>query len=213
MFARGPALPRCARLCHDAPVPLTIRPALAEDCEAFARIYRPIVLHTSISYEEEPPDAAELAKRLAAVTLRHPWLAAEEGGEIFGYAYATTFRARVGYRFVCESSVYVADAARGRGVGVALYRVLLDVLRRQGFATVYAGISLPNDASIRLHERVGFRPVGVFHRAGWKLGRFHDAGFWELSLRDGEPNGEVRPWREVWEPSGGLEGAGEPSAG
>lgn len=173
---------------------MLVRPADERDAPALAAIYEPIVRGTAISFELAPPDAEEMRRRVAATTARHPWLVADDGGTTVGYAYASSFRAREAYRFACESTVYVAEGARGRGAASRLYRALFALLEAQGFAVAYAGIALPNEPSVRLHERLGFRAVGVFSRAGWKLGRWHDVGFWERPLAGGPPAGEPIPW-------------------
>ncbi len=113
---------------------------------------------------------------------RFPWLAAEAGGRFAGYCKAGTWRERDAYARTVETGIYVAEEARGRGVGRALYAALFERLRAQGFRVVVAGITLPNEASVRLHEAVGFRAVGVFHAVGYKFGAWHDVGFWELDL-------------------------------
>jgi len=174
-----------------------LRTASPRDAAPIAAIYRPVVERTGISFELEPPSPEEMAERIERTLARWPWLVAVDGfhaptpggveGEVLGYAYASSFRAREAYRFVCETTVYVAESARRRGVARRLYGALLDVLREQGFAMAYAGIALPNDPSVRAHEAVGFTKVGVFARAGFKLGRSWDVGFWELALAPSPP--------------------------
>lgn len=159
-----------------------IRLATPDDGDAFAEIYRPAVVGSPISFEIEPPDGAEMARRVAAALARFPWLAFEEGGVAMGYAYAGTLRARPAYQRSAEVSAYVHHDARRRGVARALYTSLFVVLRTLGYCNAYAGITLPNPASVGLHEALGFRPVGVFHDVGYKLGRWHDVGWWERPL-------------------------------
>lgn len=161
-----------------------IRLATPEDGDAFAEIYRPAVVGSPISFEIEPPDGAEMARRVAAALARFPWLAFEEGGVAMGYAYAGTHRARPAYQWSAEVSAYVHETMRRRGVARALYTSLFAMLRALGYCNAYAGITLPNAASVGLHESLGFRPVGVFHDVGYKLGRWHDVGWWELPLVD-----------------------------
>jgi phosphinothricin acetyltransferase len=162
---------------------LTIRAATAEDAPAIAAIYAPIVRDTVISFETEPPGEAEIARRIAAVQAVYPWLVSvgAEGG-VTGYTYATRFRERAAYRWCCESTAYVAESTRGQGVGRRLYAALFDMLRRQGFLSVVGVITLPNAASVGLHEAMGFEPVGVYHNAGFKFGAWHDVGWWTLEL-------------------------------
>jgi L-amino acid N-acyltransferase YncA len=154
----------------------------ARDAAACAAIYAPYVDASPISFEEVAPTAAEMAARIAEVQETHPWLVAEEEGEVSGYAYGCPHRSRAAYRWATDVSAYIAEGRRGRGLGRALYEALLERLRRQGFQVACAGITLPNEASVRLHERLGFEPVGVYRRIGWKSGAWHDVGWWELEL-------------------------------
>jgi L-amino acid N-acyltransferase YncA len=160
------------------------------DAAACAAIYAPHVEASAISFEERPPSAAEMAERIARTAATHPWLVAERGGEVAGYAYACRHRERPGYRWAVDVSVYVADGHRGQGVGRDLYEELFARLRRQGFHTACAGITLPNRASVALHERLGFLAVGVNRRIGWKDGAWRDVGWWQLQLL---PPGDDRP--------------------
>jgi phosphinothricin acetyltransferase len=169
-------------------MPASIRLATESDAEPMLAIYAPVVRDTAISFELEPPDANEFRSRIARVMQLAPWLVYEVDGAVAGYAYATRFRARPAYRFTAETTVYVHAAHRGRGVGRALYTVLLDALRLQGFRRAVGGIALPNDASVALHENAGFRPVGVFTRVGFKFGRWHDVGFWDMELAEAVPD-------------------------
>lgn len=177
---------------------VTIRVATRADAHALLAIYGPIVRDTAISFELEVPAEDEFARRIAEVLPERPWLVALESGEVIGYAYAGAFRSRPAYRWSVEVSVYVAEPARGQGVGGALYGALLRILRSQGYVSAYAGITLPNPGSVRLHERLGFRAVGVFHRAGFKLGAWRDVGWWECALAT--PSGELagpRPFADL----------------
>lgn len=154
------------------------------DADAVAAIYRPAVEASIASFEETPPTADEMAARMAA-TLRHaPWLVAEEGGRVVGYAYASRHRERAGYRWSVDISVYVDDASHGRGIGRRLYDELLLILRRQGFVNAYAGVALPNPASVALHASIGMRLVGVYERVGLKFGAWHDVAWYQLRLAD-----------------------------
>lgn len=161
---------------------LTVRAATADDAAAVAAIYGPVVADTAISFEIDPPTAEEVARRIAAGSSTHPWLVAEAGGEVLGYAYAGVHRARPAYRWTVETSLYVAADARGLGVGTALYSDLIARLRAAGFVTALAGITLPNPASVALHERMGFVPAGVFRDVGHKFERWYDVGWWRLAL-------------------------------
>lgn len=159
-----------------------VRVATVADADAIAAIYEPAVLGSVISFEETAPDAAEMARRMAAGTAFCPWLVYEEQGIVLGYAYAGPHRKRAAYRYSCEVSVYVHPAAHRRGIGIALYEALFSRLRAMGMVNVYAGISNPadNPGSVRLHERFGFELVGVFRGIGFKNGAWHDVGWWAL---------------------------------
>lgn len=169
--------PRRARQVRDA------TPADAAGCAA---IYAPYVRDTTVSFETEPPTAAEMAGRIAAARQGHAWLVLEENGQILGYAYAGPFKARAAYRYACEVSVYLDPASRGTGGGRALYAALFERLRRRGYRTVAAGMTVPNEASARLHRLLGFSPVGTWRRVGWKLGGWRDVAWFQLDLVDNE---------------------------
>jgi phosphinothricin acetyltransferase len=166
---------------------LRIRDAVSADTEALLAIYRPLVVETSVSFELEPPSAAEFEQRILAAQSRWAWLVAERGDQLLGYAYGSSFRSRAAYQWSVETSAYVHGAHRGQGVGKALYARLLAVLADRGYCTAYAGITLPNEASIRLHRSLGFGEVGVFRRAGRKFGRWHDVSWWQRELRERPP--------------------------
>jgi phosphinothricin acetyltransferase len=172
----------------------------ARDGGACAAIYAPHVLGPA-TFDEEAPDAAAFARRIAEGERTHPWLVLEHGGAVEGFAYAGPHRARPGYRWACEVSVYVAHDARRAGAGRTLYTALLDLLRRQGLRVALAGIALPNPASVALHEALGFQPVGTFRAIGWKAGAWRDVGWWQLALgpagRRG-PAGAARARRSAW---------------
>jgi phosphinothricin acetyltransferase len=162
---------------------VSVRPAAAEDAAAIAAIYAPYVTGSVVSFETEAPDAGEIARRMAEGDGQYPWLVAcDENGEVLGYAYACAFRARPAYRFSVETTVYVADRAQGRGVGRTLYAALLPVLEAQGYAQAIAAITLPNAASVKLHEQFGFRQVGAYQEVGFKQGGWHSVGLWQRAL-------------------------------
>lgn len=161
-----------------------IRFAEPTDGAALAAIYAPIVVDTAISFEAVPPSAAQMAERVAAIAATWPYLVAEIDGAVAGYAYASTYRERAAYRWSVSVTAYVAEPARGRGVGASLYTALLALLREQGYRTAFAGITLPNTASVALHERHGFRHIGTDPNAGHKLGRWWDVGRWALELQN-----------------------------
>ena len=178
-------------------VTVGIRAATAADAAAIAAVYRPYVTDSAISFESEPPRAGEMAGRMAAEP-RMPWLVAERAGAVVGYAYASAHRERAAYRWAADVSVYLAETERGRGTGRSLYARLFAALRALGYVAAYAGIALPNPASVGLHESMGFRPVGVYRQVGYKFGRWHDVGWWQLALVDPLPAepAEPRPWRD-----------------
>ena len=154
----------------------------ARDAAACAAIYAPHVEESPVSFEEQAPDAAEMAARIERYGAGHAWLVAERDGQVLGYAYATAFNERPAYRWSTSVSVYVADGARGEGVGRALYEALFARLRERGFRMACAGITLPNEASVGLHEHLGFELVGVNREIGWKQGAWRDVGWYQLEL-------------------------------
>jgi phosphinothricin acetyltransferase len=154
----------------------------ARDAAACAAIYAPHVEDGPVSFEERAPDAAEMAARIQRYRAGHAWLVAESGGEVVGYAYATAFNERPAYRWSTSVSVYIAEDARGQGLGRALYEALFDRLRERGFRMACAGITLPNEASEGLHRSLGFELVGVNHEIGWKQGAWRDVGWYQLEL-------------------------------
>jgi phosphinothricin acetyltransferase len=163
-----------------------IRLATEADASAIAAIYGPIVERTAISFETVAPTAEDMARLLSETLPTYPWLVSEINGQVAGYAYATKHRVRAAYRWSLDTSVYVSEDYRRRGVGRGLYRSLFAILAAQGFYNAFAGIALPNPASVALHESVGFEPIGVFRRVGHKLGAWHDVGWWRLALRQPE---------------------------
>ncbi len=156
----------------------------ARDAAAVAAIYRPAVEASIASFEEVAPPTAEVAARMRATLERTPWLVAEVDGVVAGYAYGGRHRERAGYRWSVDISVYVDARMHGRGIGRGLYKDLLRILRRQGFVNAYAGIALPNPASVALHEAIGMRLVGVYERVGFKFGAWHDVAWYHLRLAD-----------------------------
>lgn len=161
---------------------MEIRLATQGDAAEIAAIYRPIVEETFISFEEAAPPPGEMAQRIAAHADRYPWLVAAENARILGYAYAGAHRSRAAYRWSTDCSVYVSKNARGRGTGKALYAELFRLLELQRFRNVFAGIALPNDASIALHRAMGFTHVGIYSQVGFKLGAWRDTSWWQLAL-------------------------------
>lgn len=161
----------------------TLRLAASSDAEAVLAIYAPVVRDSIISFELEPPTAAEMAERIRATLVQLPWLLLEEEQRLLGYAYASPHRSRLAYQWAVDVSVYVAEPMQGRGYGRRLYGALLAILRAQGYFSALAGIALPNAASVGLHEAMGFERIGVFRNIGYKLGAWRDVGWWGLTLQ------------------------------
>jgi phosphinothricin acetyltransferase len=165
------------------PWPISIRFATPDDAAGVAAVYAPYC-STPISFELEPPDAVEISARMAKVLEAYPWLVAEEDGAIVGYAYGSRHRERAAYRWSVDVSVYVQQGRHRLGIGRRLYAILFDLLRRQGFVNAYAGVTLPNPGSVGLHESLGFEPVGVYRRVGYKCGAWHDVAWYQLRLQE-----------------------------
>ena len=159
-----------------------IRDADAADADRCAAFYAPYVRDTAISFESEPPSAAEMATRIADAQRAHAWLVLEADDRVIGYAYGGPFMARAAYQWSTGVSVYLDPARHRTGGGRALYEALLERLAARGHRTALAGIALPNDASVGLHRALGFELAGTYRRVGWKLGRWHDVGWWQLDL-------------------------------
>ena len=163
-----------------------IRLATARDGEAIAAIYRPVVEATAISFETTLPDRDEMSRRIDETLQAYPWLVCDVDGATAGYAYATRHRVRGAYQWSVDTSVYIAEHYRRRHVGRGLYTALFAILAEQGYFNAFAGIALPNPASVSLHESMGFEPIGVYRRVGFKLDRWHDVGWWQLILKQHE---------------------------
>ncbi|MDB5679362.1 GNAT family N-acetyltransferase [Sphingomonas bacterium] len=181
---------------------IALRPARPDDAAAIAAIYAPYVVTGTVSFETEAPDARTMRNRMAASDGLYPWIVATngeaDGDGVLGYAYATKFRERPAYRYVVETSIYVAGAVQGQGVGRLLYRSLIDTLRAQGFVQAVSVLALPNDYSITLHETTGFRRAGVLREMGFKQGRWVDVGFWQCELTDATiPPAEPKKFSDV----------------
>ncbi len=162
-----------------------IRFAEPGDGGGVAAIYAPFCQSTTASFEEVPPTAEQMAERITRVAQQYPWLVCDVDGQLAGYVCGREFRDRAAYRWAVEVTAYMAADYRRRGVGRALYTSLFAILRQQGYFKAFAGITLPNEASVGLHEAMGFEPVGVYRGVGFKLGRWLDVGWWQLSLQLG----------------------------
>jgi L-amino acid N-acyltransferase YncA len=154
----------------------------ARDGAACAAIYRPFVEHAATSFEEAAPGAEAMAARIAAYAATHPWLVYELDGAVVGFAYAAQHRVRPAYRWAADVSIYVDPVAHRRGIGRELYGALFDLLRRQRLLIAISGITLPNHASVGLHESLGFVRVGIYRSIGFKDGAWRDVGWWQLQL-------------------------------
>jgi phosphinothricin acetyltransferase len=161
---------------------LLVRVASPADAAAIAKIYAPFVLNTAVSFETSPPDEKEMSDRITKVMQMYPWLVAEAPDGVAGYAYASCHRDRSAYQWGVNVTVYLDPNYHRKGIGRQLYQKLFEILRTQGFTNAFAGIALPNDASIGLHRAMGFELVGVYKKVGFKLGKWHDTSWWQLSL-------------------------------
>ncbi|SEV86548.1 GNAT family N-acetyltransferase [Luteibacter sp. 329MFSha] len=168
-----------------------IRIAVDTDAAACHAIYAPIVESSAITFETELPGDDAMAGRIRTRLAHHPWLVWEEDGEVLAYAYAGRFRERAAYDWIAETSIYVHEKARRRGIARRLYGTLLDAMRLQGINQAVGVITLPGDTSVAMHEAMGFAPAGVWPKAGYKLGRWWDVGVWSLFLS--EPANPPRP--------------------
>ena len=169
---------------------MDIRRVRRSDVAAITAIYAYYVRETVISLEEVPPDVAEMEARIATIVARFPWYVADDDGTVVGYAYAGPHKERAGYRWAVDVTVYLPPDMHQRGIGRALYTALFAELQRMGFRRAFAGITLPNAKSVGIHEAFGFTPIGVYHHAGYKCGRWCDVGYWQRSLGDDSPPNE-----------------------
>ena len=176
---------------------MNIRDVCDADTGALVEIYNHYILHSAATFEERVLEAAEFSRRVAEVgALGLPWLVAEAAEGLLGYAYANRWRERSAYRYSVETTVYLAPGHTGGGVGTALYRALFSRLRRSGLHTAIGGITLPNPASVALHEKMGMRQVAHFPEVGFKQGRWLDVGYWQIFFdaengRDAQSPGEM----------------------
>lgn len=159
-----------------------LRLAGARDAPACAAIYAPAILERSTSFEYNVPTDEEMARRIAAVAEAYPWLVAERGGEVIGYAYGSRHKERDAYGWSVDVSAYIRGDAQRQGIGRGLYNALFALLALQGYRRAWAGVTLPNPASVGLHEAMGFRRVGVYEKVGWKFGRWHDVAWFGRAL-------------------------------
>jgi phosphinothricin acetyltransferase len=159
-----------------------IREATEDDAAVCAAIYAPYVTDTVITFEYEPPTPREMAARIEAAQRTHAWLVLEDDGRVVGYAYGGAYKERAAYQWSCEVSVYLELGRRRGGSGRALYTALLQRLAERGYRRVIAGMTLPNEASEGLHRAMGFEPIGVQRRIGWKSGAWHDVAWVQRTI-------------------------------
>lgn len=161
-----------------------IRLATEKDSEGILNIYGPYVLNTSFTFETELPSVPDFAKRINDYLNNWPWLVCEINGMITGYAYGGKYRERTAYQWCVESSIYIHDDFQKAGVGRALYETLIEIFKQQGFRNVYAVINLPNEKSVSFHESVGFKHFATYEKVGYKLGKWKNVGWWQLSINE-----------------------------
>ena len=163
---------------------MNIRPVEAADAKQLLAIYTPYVLNTAITFETEIPTIEEFERRIAETQSSHPYLVAEDKGQIVGYAYAHAYYGRAAYAWTVEVSIYVDQVARAKGIGTALYDRLEELLIEQGMTQALACISLPNEASIQFHQKRGYEEVAHFKKVGYKLGQWRDIVWLQKELQD-----------------------------
>lgn len=168
-------------------LPIAIRELREDDWAAIAALTNHYILHTSVHFSTDPVTGEELRAGWEPYRARYPFLVATLDDRFAGFAKATRWRERDAYAWTCETSIYLCDHAHGRGLGRRFYAALLDECRRRGFESAIGGVTLPNDRSVRLHRELGFIDAGVFRRAGWKFGAWHDVGFYQLMLGGAHP--------------------------
>jgi phosphinothricin acetyltransferase len=175
-----------------------IRFAEPTDAASILAIYAPYCESTCVSFEVVAPTVAQMQERISRITAGYPWLVGEFNGQIAGYVYASRHHERAAYRWSVDVAVYVAPSQHRRGVGRTLYETLFSILRTQGLFKAFAGVTLPNPASVGLHESVGFRPAGVYEGIGYKFHRWLDVGWWQLELQpERDHPAEPQPFRSM----------------
>jgi L-amino acid N-acyltransferase YncA len=165
-------------------LPFTIREVTLEDAEAIADIYNHYIKETTITFELKELSVEEMAQRIERISHQFPYLVATHGNKILGYAYANTWKTREAYKQTVETSVYLHPQEQGRGLGTALYAALLKELKESNFQLAIGGITLPNETSIRLHEKLGFQYIGKFSKVGYKFNKWLDVGYWECRIQE-----------------------------
>jgi L-amino acid N-acyltransferase YncA len=161
---------------------LEIRLIEAKDTAGALAVYEPYVISTPVTFEYEVPSLEDFAKKIKTNTSKYPWLVCLQNGVVIGYAYASDFRYRAAYQWSHESTIYLSEAAQGKGLGRILYETLFSVLTLQGYYNVFAGVAIPNKKSEGLHTSLGFEDIGIFRKVGYKLGQWHDTRWFQLTL-------------------------------
>ena len=165
---------------------INIRSVKESDSKAIQEIYAPYVLHTPVSLETKVPSLSEINRRILKIKNELPWLICEIDNEVAGYAYAVDHRSRTAYQWTKELSVYIDPKYRRKRLASALYTSVIDILKVQGALNVLAGITLPNSESVSFHENFGFKLIGIYHRVGYKLNKFHDTGWYEYVINNSD---------------------------
>lgn len=161
-----------------------IRSALESDCQSMLGIYTPIIQNTATSFEFEVPTNQQFLLRVSNIQDHFPWLVCTKDSRLTGYAYAGPHRGRKAYQWSAELSVYIDPKFHRLGIARALYSALIEILKLQGYFTLLAGISLPNENSVSFHESLGFTPIGVYQNIGYKFNRWHSVGWWQYAVSD-----------------------------
>ena len=170
-----------------------IQLAKKEDVNNMLQIYGPFILNTAVSFESTIPSEKEFWERIKKVLVEAPWLVCKSDNKVIAYAYASAHRSRAAYQWSRELSVYVHQDWRAKGIAKALYHSLIELLKLQGYRNTFIGITLPNIASVKFHEKMGYKAVGVYHKVGFKNGQYHDVGWWEMLINDEIPKAIKRP--------------------
>ena len=170
----------------------SIRKIKPSDAKQTLAIYKPYIENSAITFETEVPSVDEFAQRIEKVSSFYPWLVYDKNDKILGYSYATSHRQREAYKWSVDVAIYVLADVQGNDFGKLLYSKLLELLKKQGFYNAYAGIALPNEKSIGIHEIMGFKKIGEYNKVGYKLGKWWNVGWWELELNK-KTNNPVTP--------------------
>lgn len=161
-----------------------IRLANEDDSASLLEVYGPFIANTSITFEYEIPSIDVFKERIKNISMTYPWLVCEVNGKVVGYAYASKHRDRAAYQWSVDFAIYVDPKHHRNYIAKALYTALIKILKAQGYYNAYAGITLPNEKSQGFHESFGFALIGLYHNVGYKFGKWHDVGWFELKLAE-----------------------------